>query len=148
MIYLLDVNVLIALIDRNHVNHDVAHLWFADQGSTAWATCPLTQNGVLRIVGHPRYANTPGSPAAVLPALSSICALPGHVFWPDDISLLDNNHAIGAKLLTSVQLTDTYLLALAASKGGKLATLDSRITVQAVPAGTAALHVIAARNNQ
>jgi len=145
VIYLLDVNVLIALIDRKHVNHDVAHRWFADHGNAAWATCPLTENGVLRIVGNARYANTPGSPAAVLPALTSLCALSGHVFWPDDISMIGDRHVIGAKLLTSAHLTDTYLLALAASKKAQLATLDSRIAVQAVSGGKAALHVIAPR---
>lgn len=144
MTYLLDVNVLIALIDRKHVHHDLAHRWFADRGSAAWATCPLTQNGVLRIVGHTRYANTPGSPAAVVPVLTSLCALPGHMFWPDDISLIDARHATASKLLTSGQLTDAYLLALAISKKGQLATLDSRMVLHAVPKGKAALHVIAA----
>uniref|UniRef100_UPI0035CB2C19 TA system VapC family ribonuclease toxin n=1 Tax=uncultured Sphingomonas sp. TaxID=158754 RepID=UPI0035CB2C19 len=148
MTYLLDVNVLIALIDRKHVNHDAAHRWFADHGNAAWATCPLTENGVLRIVGNAKYANTPGSPAAVLPALSSLCALPGHVFWPDAISMLDSQRIVGAKLLTSAQLTDTYLLALAASKNGRLATFDSRVGVQAVPNGKAALHVIVSQSAQ
>ena len=144
MTYLLDVNVLIALIDRKHVHHDLAHRWFADHGSAAWATCPLTENGVLRIVGNIRYPNTPGSPAAVLPAFASLCALPGHVFWPDDISMLDDTHMVGAKLLTSAQLTDTYLLALAASKNGRFATFDSRVIVQAVSSGKTTLHVITA----
>jgi len=55
--YLLDVNVLIALIDPAHVQHDTAHVWFASTGSHSWATCPLTENGVLRIVGHGGAAN-------------------------------------------------------------------------------------------
>ena len=63
--YLLDINMLIALIDPAHVQHDRAHDWFAAQGREAWATCPLTENGVVRIVGHARYPNSPGSPAAV-----------------------------------------------------------------------------------
>lgn len=144
MTYLLDVNVLIALIDRAHVHHDLANGWFADRGASAWATCPLTENGVLRIIGNIRYPNTPGSPAAVLPSLTSLCALPGHEFWPDDISLLGSHHIIGAKLMTSAQLTDTYLLALAVSRSGQLATLDSRVGVQTVPNGKAALHIITA----
>ncbi len=53
--YLLDVNVLIALIDANHVHHDRAHQWFAAEGVHAWATCATTENGLLRIVGNPRY---------------------------------------------------------------------------------------------
>ena len=62
--YLLDVNVLIALVDPAHVHHEPAHAWFSQQGSTSWATCPMTENGLLRIVGHPRYPNSPGSPGA------------------------------------------------------------------------------------
>ena len=50
--FLLDINVLIALIDPAHVQHDRAHRWFAGRGQKAWATCPLTENGVLRIVGN------------------------------------------------------------------------------------------------
>ena len=64
--YLLDVNVLIALVDPAHVQHDAAHEWFARQGHKAWATCPLTENGLVRIVGHPRYPSSPGTPAAIL----------------------------------------------------------------------------------
>lgn len=143
MIYLLDVNVLIALIDRKHVNHDAAHRWFADHGSAAWATCPLTQNGVLRIVGHARYANTPGSPAAVLPALRSICALPGHVFWAAGIDMLGADSPIDpARLLAPGQVTDSYLLGLAAARGGRLATFDRRLSPAAVDGGRAALVVI------
>jgi len=87
--YLLDVNVLIALIDPVHVLHDRAHEWFAAQGLEAWATCPLTENGVLRIVGHPRYHNSPGTPAAVAELMAVLRGLGGHEFWPDDVSLLD-----------------------------------------------------------
>ena len=63
--FLLDINVLIALIDPAQVQHDRAHVWFAARGQKSWATCPLTENGVLRIVGHRRYPNSPGSPEAV-----------------------------------------------------------------------------------
>ena len=43
--FLLDVNVLIALVDPAHVQHDAAHDWFGQLGYLAWATCPLTENG-------------------------------------------------------------------------------------------------------
>ena len=69
---LLDVNVLIALLDPRHVHHEAAHHWFAARGSDPWASCALTQNAVLRIVGHPRYPNAPGSPAAVSSILSQL----------------------------------------------------------------------------
>jgi len=140
--YLLDVNVLIALIDPSHVSHDAAHRWFAATGSASWATCPITENGVLRIVGHPSYPNSPGSPAAVAPILMGLCALPGHVFWRDDLSLMDTELVDASAILLPAQVTDTYLLALAAANGGQLATFDRRLSAKAVRGGKAALHLI------
>jgi uncharacterized protein len=139
---LLDVNVLIALIDPAHVQHDHAHAWFAGKGQKAWATCPLTENGVLRIVGHPRYPSSPGAPAAVAELLSSFRTLPGHAFWPDDISLLDCEHVNAARLLDSAHVTDGYLLALARAHKGQLATFDQRMPTESVVDGAKVLHVI------
>lgn len=143
MTYLLDVNVLIALIDPSHVGHEAAHAWFAQTGSKSWATCPVTENGVLRIAGHPKYPNSPGSPALVAPIVRRLCGLPGHVFWRDDISLLTSDLVNIDEVKTPGQLTDTYLLALAAVNAGQLATLDRRLSPKAVRHGRAALHVIA-----
>jgi toxin-antitoxin system PIN domain toxin len=142
MTFLLDVNVLIALIDPSHIQHNAAHAWFTAQGRHAWATCPLTENGVLRIVGHPRYPNSPGSPAAIMPIMMGLCALPGHVFWPDDISLMDPAKFDAGRLLSSGQLTDSYLLALAHAHQGRLATFDRRLVTDAVHGGSQALHLI------
>lgn len=143
MTFLLDVNVLIALVDPAHVQHDAAHAWFAKQGKKSWATCPLTENGVMRIVGHVRYPNSPGTPAEVARVMTGLCALPGHVFWPGHISLLDADKIDASRLLSSAQVTDSYLLALAAAHGGKLATFDRRLVVDAVHGGAKALHLIA-----
>lgn len=140
--FLLDVNVLIALIDPAHVGHDRAHSWFASEGSRAWATCPMTENGVLRIVGHPRYPNSPGTPAAVAELMAGLLALPGHKFWPDDVTLFDGRHIQCARLLDSSQVTDSYLLALASVHGGKLATFDRRLVAVAVVNGAEAIHLI------
>jgi len=142
MRYLLDVNVLIALIDPAHVLHDRAHIWFAAKGQKAWATCPLTENGVLRIVGHPRYPNSPGSPASVAELLISFSKLPGHAFWPDSLSLLDREPANAERLLDSAHVTDSYLLALAHSHKGQLATFDQRMPTDAVVDGSRTLHLI------
>ncbi|MBB4845927.1 toxin-antitoxin system PIN domain toxin [Paucibacter oligotrophus] len=140
--YLLDVNVLIALVDPAHVQHDAAHAWFEQQGSPAFATCPLTENGLLRIVGHPRYPGSPGTPAAVLPLLAGLRALPGHRFWADELSLLDAPRITASRLLHSSQITDSYLLALAQSHGGQLASFDRRLVVDAVTGGAQALCLI------
>jgi toxin-antitoxin system PIN domain toxin len=141
--YLLDVNVLIALIDPAHVQHDRAHEWFAAQGQQAWATCPLTENGVLRVVGHTRYPNSPGTPAAVAELVAILRSLGGHEFWPDDVTLFDSQRIDSSRLLDSGQVTDTYLLALARAHGGQLATFDRHLVTDAVIDGRQALHMIA-----
>ena len=140
--YLLDVNVLIALVDSSHVHHDEAHAWFAQVGLAAWASCPMTENGLLRILGNPRYPNSPGGPAAAVGALAALCALPGHVFWPDNVSLLSSDRVDASRLLSHGQVTDSYLLALACGHQGKLATFDKRLVADAVQGGKEALHLI------
>jgi len=141
--FLLDVNVLIALIDPAHVRHDNAHEWFARIGQNAWATCPVTQNGVLRIVGNPRYPNSPGTPRAVAELMAVLLQHPSHTFWPDSISLLDSQLLHTDRILDSAQITDSYLLALAVANGGHLATFDRKLITEAVIEGSLHLHVIA-----
>lgn len=142
MTYLLDVNLLIALIDPTHVGHDAAHRWFTRIGQRAWATCPVTENGLLRIVGHLNYPNSAGSPAAVVPFLEKLRALPGHVFWKDDLSLVASKWIDPSQIKTAAQVTDTYLLALAVANSGQLATFDRRLATGAVQGGKAALCLI------
>jgi toxin-antitoxin system PIN domain toxin len=142
MSFLLDVNVLIALIDPGHVAHDDAHAWFASTGAAAWATCPITENGVIRIIGNPRYPNSPGSPAVVAEIVAKLRKLPGHEFWPDDISLVGEADVDHTKILTSPQVTDTYLLALSKAHGGRLASFDRRLSTAAVKHGKTTLQII------
>ncbi len=138
--HLLDVNVVIALIDPLHVNHERAHRWFADRGPDAWHTSPTVQNGVVRVVSHPSYPNTQPAPI-VLASLASLAAREDHVFLPDSVSLLDGSvHT--ERLLASSQVTDTYLLHLAASNDALLATFDGRIVTTAVPSGAEVVALI------
>lgn len=142
MTYLLDVNVLIALVDPAHVAHEEAHAWFSAEGARSWATCPITENRVLRILGNPKYPNSPGSPAQVAPILTKMRGLPGHVFWSDDISLVASDFIQPDKIATPAQVTDVYLLAIAVAKGGKLATFDRRLAINAVRGGRSAMALI------
>jgi uncharacterized protein len=139
---LLDINVLIALVDPAHLQHDRVHGWFERIGTKSFATCPLTENGLIRIVGHPKYPNSPGPPREVLASLLAIRSLPGHQFWPDAISVTDPNFFAAALLSSHTRVTDSYLLALAHANGGRLATLDTRLAAGAVAGGKAALEVI------
>lgn len=130
--YLLDVNVLIALIDPTHVHHDRAHQWFAEVGSEDWLSSPTTQNGAIRVVSNPRYSNAQPTPEPAILSLRSLRAAGSHRFVPDDISLLDAGTVDAAALVTSAEVTDTYLLALARHHDCKLATFDRRIATSAV----------------
>lgn len=140
--YLLDVNVLIALVDPAHVQHDRAHDWFSKVGAKSFATCPITENGLLRIIGHPKYPNSPGPPSAVAPALAAIRGLPGHDFWPDSISIADERLVALASLSSHSRVTDVYLLALAQAHKAKLATMDTRLAAEVVARGRSALEVL------
>ncbi|KPH66680.1 MULTISPECIES: TA system VapC family ribonuclease toxin [unclassified Novosphingobium] len=142
MTYLPDVNVLVALIDPAHVGHEAAHAWFAGTGRRNWATCPLTQNGVIRIIGNPRYPNSAGSPAEASEIMRRLCALDGHQFWGDTVNLLECDFVDTGEIRTSAQLTDTYLLALAMTHQGKLATFDRKLSLRPVRGGRKALHLI------
>lgn len=138
--HLLDVNVLLALVDPTHVHHDAAHRWFAARGDEAWATCPITENGFVRVLSQPSYPNRPGDAPAVLAILRQLCAAERHQFWSDDVSLREVVQP-GA-IVTHTQLTDVYLLGLAAHYGGRLATFDRRIPTTVVRGGAQALELI------
>ena len=140
--YFLDVNVLLALSDPTHVHHDAAHRWFAGKGRSAWATCPITENGFVRVASHPSYPNRPGDAPAVLAILRQFCAVEGHRFWSDDVSLRDVLRP-GA-VVTHTQITDVFLLGLAVHKGGGLATFDERIPTATVQGGAKALELVPA----
>lgn len=139
-VFLLDVNMLLALADPMHVHHEPAHRWFAAQGSKGWASCPLTENGFARIASHPSYPNRPGATAATLAVLRQFCEHSGHEFWQDSVSL--RTVLIEDTNITHKHITDLYLLALAVHNNGKLAALDQRIPAVAVHGGHDALEIV------
>ncbi len=123
---LLDVNVLVALLDAAHVHHREAWRWLERELPRGWASCPLTQNGCVRVMSSPAY---PGArpPAEVAARLAEATADPSHAFWPADLSLLDDGALRWDRILGHRQLTDAYLLALAVRHGGRFVTLDRRV---------------------
>ncbi len=141
-IALLDVNVLIALLDPQHVHHEASHCWFQAHGRDGWATCPLTQNALLRILGNPRYPNSPGGPAVVMPLLQRLLSHPDHLFWADSLSWDAAGVFWADALLQHGQITDTYLLALAVHHQGRLVSFDRRLSPRAVCGGEEALQLL------
>ena len=124
---LLDVNVLIALIDPAHQFSDAAHAWFRHNREFGWATCPLSQNGCLRIMSSPGYPFPGLTVNRVRSILVELTALPGHVFWPDSISILEPERFRLADAGPK-QLTDIYLLGLACANNGRLVTFDRSLS--------------------
>ncbi|MDR2212874.1 MAG: hypothetical protein LBE21_04535 [Pseudomonadales bacterium] len=137
---LLDVNVLIALLDGAHLHHSRALQWLGTQIQHGWASCPLTQNGCIRIMSQPSYPNT-RPPQDIANRLREAVSTEHHQFWADDISVLDNHTLDWRQLLYSRQLTDAYLLALAVRHEGVFVTLDRNIQPKIVP-GARAEHLL------
>jgi toxin-antitoxin system PIN domain toxin len=128
---LFDVNALIALVDEGHVSHWAVHEWWAQNNAHGWATCPLTENGLARIMSQPGYKNRITTTFAI-DLLAEHAREPDHTFWPDDISLSDDEWFNADGILGPNQITDAYLLALAVKNGGRLVTLDRSISLGAV----------------
>lgn len=128
---LLDINVLIALLDAQHIHHERAHAWLAEHIGDGWASCPLTQNGFIRIVSQPAYP-APVTPHEAAGRLREASDTQWHEFWPDDINLISDASVDWLHILGSRQITDVYLLALAVQHGGRLVTLDRRVSLAAV----------------
>jgi toxin-antitoxin system PIN domain toxin len=128
---LLDVNVLIALLDADHSLHPRALKWFSGQAPAGWASCPITQNGCVRVMSHPGYPN-PVPASAVMERLLEAASSRVHEFWPDDITLLDARLIDPVRIHGPRQLTDVYLLALAVGRGGRFVTFDTSVPSAAV----------------
>ncbi len=130
--YLLDVNVWIAVLDESHLFHGPATA-FLESADLAIATCPLVENGVLRVLNLPSYSSSgPVGFSAVREKLAEIYAALDHRFWPDTISLITEASLNWSRVLGHNQIMDAYLLALAVSHDGALVTLDSRISLAPV----------------
>ena len=129
---LLDVNVLIALLDEDHVHHAVASQWLSTHIAAGWASCPITQNGCVRILSQSGYPNPLPAPQ-VIERLAEAAGTAHHAFWPDDISLLDGKRLHADRVLGPKQVTDAYLLALAVAHKGRFVSFDRGIALAAVP---------------
>ncbi|MFM9966791.1 MAG: TA system VapC family ribonuclease toxin [Burkholderiales bacterium] len=128
-----DVNVWVALLDEAHV-HNAKALALMKRRGLRIATCPLIENGVLRVLNLPGYsAFGPLGFQTVRDKLASICKRHDHEFWPDDVTLRTNALVDWSRVLGHNQITDVYLLALAVTHGGCLATLDQRVALATVP---------------
>ena len=123
--FLLDVNVLIALLWPPHEAHARAQRWFAKHAEQGWATCAMTEAGFVRIVSNPAFSRRVVSPRDALEVLHGSLQHRTHLFWTEDIGVSEAVAHFGRRLLGHQQVTDAYLLGLAIHKKGRLATLDA-----------------------
>lgn len=138
--FLLDVNVVIALLDRGHVFHEAAHAWYGE--IEVALTCPLVHHGVVRVISRPTYPNSVGTVGVALEYLRRLLADPRHEVIADDRSLVEPGVVQNAALLSASHVTDLHLLALAVRHRAQLATFDRRIPAAAIAGGPSALTVI------
>jgi toxin-antitoxin system PIN domain toxin len=134
MAALLDVNALIALVDSDHVDHETMRKWFTENHEAGWATCPITENGMIRVLSQQAYPSGQRTPAEVIQTLNALktAFAATHHFWPDDVSLTDNPIFDGALIAGAGHVTDAYLLGLTASKGGTFISFDRSLAWYAV----------------
>ena len=120
------MSFLVALLDQEHVQHEKSNDWLATNGAGGWATCPVTENGCLRVLTNPRYT-VPQSAAFVLGRLDATRRSGNHAFWSDDLSITDEAVFDWDRLQGHQQITDISLLALAVAHSRRLVTFDQRI---------------------
>ncbi len=131
-----DVNVLLALLDRDHLDHQRARAWLEAEIAHGWASCPITENGFVRVISQPRYPN-PITPAEAVSLLEGATHQPHHSFWACDLSLLDASVVDRSRLHGPRQVTDAYLLALATAHQGRFVTFDRSVSLAVAKGATA-----------
>jgi toxin-antitoxin system PIN domain toxin len=128
---LLDINVLLALFDADHVDHSRTREWLEADIGHGWASCAITQNGFVRVISQPRYPS-PIPVAQAIELLSRATRSEYHEFWPCELSLLDERIVDRTRIHGPRKVTDAYLLALALAHGGRFVTFDRAIPLEAV----------------
>ena len=126
-IFLLDVNVLVALLWPKHAQHAAAGKWFEKNRTHGWATCPFTEAGFVRITSNPAFSIHSLRPTEAMKLLRENTEAEDHQFWPADFEVEALNLRFGARMVSHQNVTDAYLLTLAIKRGGMLATFDTGI---------------------
>jgi toxin-antitoxin system PIN domain toxin len=129
---LLDVNVLVALLDADHIHHGMARDWLGANIADGWASCAVTQNGCIRILSQPNYPHAL-APSDIAARLKEATEAPFHHYWTDAPNLLTSSLVDWQYVHGSTQVTDAYLLGLAVHHGGRLVTFDHSVPRRAVP---------------
>jgi toxin-antitoxin system PIN domain toxin len=139
--YLLDVNLLIALTDPEHIGHLPAIAWHRQIGDARLLLCPITESGFVRLSTMPSVGGRTMSES--LARLRAIAALPNCENLPIEHSWLELIQPLTARLHGYRQVTDALLLGLAIRNQAILVTLDRSIQALAGEAYAANLLTLA-----
>lgn len=124
---LLDVNVLVALAWPNHQFHHVA-VRVLEERNAEWATCALTQLGFIRLSSNPSVVGVTKTPQEAVALLELLVSDPRHVYLGSLPSPLGAPYLGGfSRVLGTRQVTDAYLVCLAAQSGARLLTFDYKL---------------------
>jgi hypothetical protein len=127
-VWLLDVNVLVARFWEPHIFHRKVRAWMASHENEGWATCPITQAGLIRTISNPAFSpNAPRPAEAIHWIAESLRQNPNHHFLADDLSVSDACVESLPRLNGFKQVTDAYLLGLAIHNKARLLTLDRKM---------------------
>jgi toxin-antitoxin system PIN domain toxin len=121
---LLDVNALVALAWDSHVHHAAIRRWFAENSSSGWATCPITESGFVRVSCNPKVLPSAIGVEAARGVLSALRAVEGHAFLVDDVSIGDADFP---RVSGHRQVTDAHLLTLARRQRTRVVTFDAAL---------------------
>jgi predicted nucleic acid-binding protein len=123
VIYLLDVNALVALGFANHEFHGRVAAWIRAQDFPPLATCSITELGFVRVLAQaPAYGLSIAQARTLLLRIKK-ARRPAFSFIVDDHDV----SRLPAWVKTARQTTDGHLATLAAGAGGILATFDRGI---------------------
>ena len=126
-VFLLDINVLMAMAWPNHDHHKAVLDWWAGKAGDQWSTCPMTQCGLVRLSCNPKVMPGAKTVAEAFKLLDRIMATPRHIFWEDDFTLSDPRFVSKNRIQGYRQITDVYLLGLSIRRGGQFATFDNGV---------------------
>ena len=129
--YLLDLNVLIALVDSAHQHYQKAQDWFISSGKHSWGLCPLTEAGFLRVTTNPMYRPMPHTFGEAIAILQVLKGHTNYRYWEIDKSWVELTAPFAARISGHQQVTDAYLLGLAIKEKGILVTFDKGIQYMA-----------------
>lgn len=132
MIYLIDVNLFYAFHIPPHTHYQRSQTWFRQHLSEQFATCSISEMGLIRLL----MSNVDGIQyeydEAVM-AVEGFRKRPQHLYWSEMPNLDKLIRPVAHRLQGHRQITDAYLLGLAAHHNAKLATLDKALLHLAGP---------------